>query len=39
MSQPRFRTTELSHPKFESDGLRFITVKTSNLRGRGDICV
>ncbi|MEM9526975.1 MAG: alpha/beta hydrolase-fold protein [Bacteroidota bacterium] len=39
MSQPRFRTTELSHPQFESDGLRFITVKTSNLRGRGDICV
>lgn len=35
----RFRTTELSDPRFESDGLRFLTVKTPNLRGRGDICV
>jgi len=34
-----FRTTELSDPKFESDNLRFITVKTRNLKGRGDICV
>lgn len=39
MDQQRFRTTELSQPQFESDGLRFITVKTPNLRGRGDICV
>ncbi|TXF89907.1 esterase family protein [Neolewinella aurantiaca] len=36
---PRFRTTELSDPRFESDNLRFITVKTPNLKGRGDICV
>lgn len=36
---PRFRTTELSNPRFETDGLRFITVKTPNLQGRGDICV
>jgi len=35
----RFRTTELSDPRFESHGLRFITVKTNNLRGRGDVCV
>lgn len=34
-----FRTTEISDPKFESDNLRFITVKTNNLKGRGDICV
>lgn len=34
-----FRTTEISDPKFESDNLRFITVKTNNLMGRGDICV
>jgi len=34
-----FRTTEISDPKFESNHLRFITVKTKNLRGRGDICV
>lgn len=34
-----FRTTEISYPKFESDNLRFITVKTNNLKGRGDICV
>lgn len=35
----KFRTTEISDPKFESNNLRFITVKTSNLKGRGDICV
>lgn len=34
-----FRSTEISDPKFESDNLRFITVKTNNLKGRGDICV
>ncbi len=34
-----FRTTEISDPKFESDNLRFITVKSPNLKGRGDICV
>lgn len=34
-----FRTTEISDPKFESDNLRFITVKSNNLKGRGDICV
>lgn len=35
----RFRTTELSDPQFESNNLRFITVKTPHLKGRGDICV
>ncbi len=34
-----FRTIELSDPAYESDGLRFLTVKTPNLRGRGDICL
>ncbi|WP_298484548.1 alpha/beta hydrolase-fold protein [uncultured Maribacter sp.] len=34
-----FRTTEISNPEFESNNLRFITVKTKNLKGRGDICV
>lgn len=34
-----FRTTELSNPTFAPENLRFITVKTPNLRGRGDICV
>lgn len=36
MNQP-FRTISLSDPAFERDGLRFITVKTPNLAGRGDI--
>ena len=35
----KFRTTEISNPEFESNNLRFITVKTNNLKGRGDICV
>lgn len=34
-----FRTTELSNPAFESNNLRFITVKSIHLKGRGDICV
>ena len=34
-----FRTTEISNPKFESNNLRFITVKSKHLKGRGDICV
>ena len=39
MSTSKFTTTELSDPRFESNNLRFITVKTPNLKGRGDICV
>ncbi len=38
-SMSRFRTTEISNPRLETDNLRFITVKTPNLKGRGDICV
>lgn len=37
--QGSFRTIELSDARFEFDGLRFLTVKTPNLRGRGDICL
>ena len=37
--ESKFRTTEISNPEFEANNLRFITVKTSNLQGRGDICV
>ena len=36
---PRFRTTKMSDPRFESDNLRYITIKTPNLKGRGNICV
>lgn len=35
----KFKTTEISNPGFESNNLRFITVKTESLNGRGDICV
>jgi enterochelin esterase-like enzyme len=35
----KFRTTQISNPAFESDHLRFITIKTDHLKGRGDICV
>jgi S-formylglutathione hydrolase FrmB len=34
-----FRTIELSDPAYERDGLRYITVKTPHLAGRGDITV
>ncbi|REE00202.1 alpha/beta hydrolase [Marinoscillum furvescens] len=34
-----FRTIELSDPENERDGLRFMTIKTPNLAGRGDLCV
>lgn len=34
-----FRTSELSDEAYERDGLRFLTVKTLNLAGRGDICL
>ena len=37
--QGSFRTIELSDTVFESEGLRFLTVKTPNLQGRGDICL
>jgi S-formylglutathione hydrolase FrmB len=35
----RFRTIEISDPGFERDHLRFITVKSPHLKGRGDLCV
>lgn len=34
-----FRTIEVSDSPFESNGLRFLTVKTEHLQGRGDICL
>lgn len=34
-----FRTTEISDPQFDASGLRFLTIKTPNLQGRGDICL
>jgi putative tributyrin esterase len=36
---PIFKTLEISNPGYENSNLRFITVKTPNLKGRGDICV
>lgn len=36
---PRFRTIEVSDPPYEAAGLRYITVKTPNLVGRGDLSV
>lgn len=34
-----FRTIEVSDHQFEKDNLRFVTVKTPHLKGRGDICL
>jgi len=34
-----FRTIELSDSPYENNGLRFLTIKTPNLQGRGDICL
>jgi putative tributyrin esterase len=34
---PRFRTVEFSDPRFERDGLRFITVKSGALGRRADV--
>lgn len=35
----KFRIVEISDPRFEANNLRFMTVKTASLKGRGDICV
>ncbi len=35
----RFFTTEISDPQFERDHLRFITVRSKNLPGRGDMSI
>lgn len=32
-----FRTIDVSEARFESDNLRYVTVKSQNLKGRGDI--
>lgn len=34
-----FRTIELSDAPYEVGGLRFLTIKTPHLKGRGDICL
>ena len=39
MAKSSFRTIEISDPNFEPSGLRFMTIKTSNLLGRGDLCL
>lgn len=36
---PGFRTVEISDVRFPLDGLRFVTVKSPALRGRGDLVV
>lgn len=39
MDEPYFGDVEISDPRFERDGLRFITVRSPALRGhRADIC-
>ncbi|WP_157208975.1 alpha/beta hydrolase [Mariniflexile maritimum] len=35
----KFKTTEISDPRFESNNLRHITVKSAHLNNRGDITV
>ena len=35
----KFRTLEISNPAFESDNLRFATVKSNHLKGRGDCTI
>jgi len=35
----KFRTTEISDSRFEANNLRYITVKSKNLKNRGDISV
>jgi putative tributyrin esterase len=34
-----FKTIEISDSRFERNGLKFVTVKSDNLKGRGDICI
>lgn len=34
-----FKSLAISNPEFESDNLRYITVKSKNIKGRGDISV
>lgn len=37
--ESKFRTTELSDPRFEANNLRHITIKSKHLKHRGDISV
>ncbi len=37
--EKRFNTIETSFSRFEKDRLRYVTVHSKNLGGRGDICV
>jgi S-formylglutathione hydrolase FrmB len=37
MSNTRFRTVEISEPRFEADGLRWVTVKSHALKQRADL--
>jgi putative tributyrin esterase len=39
VSDAPFRTAELSDPRFERDGLRFVTVKSASLGRRADVSV
>jgi len=39
VAAPRFRTVELSDPRFERDGLRLVTVKSVALGRRADVTV
>ena len=39
MTKSSFRTIEISDPIYEQAGLRFMTIKTPHLKGRGDICL
>jgi S-formylglutathione hydrolase FrmB len=37
MSTSAFRTIEISEPRFEAEGLRWVTVKSRALKGRADL--
>ena len=37
MSESKFRATEISDPRFEAEGLRWVTVKSGALRQRADL--
>ncbi|WP_276388403.1 alpha/beta hydrolase [Eudoraea chungangensis] len=34
-----FRTLEISDSAYENDGLKFLTIKSQNLHGRGNVCL
>jgi len=39
VAAPRFRSVEISDPRFEREGLRLVTVKSPALRRRADVAV